>query len=111
MLAPMLRPVVIAVALLAGAGCRDEALEQMRALKLEVCACKDVACGEAAMKKIPQGNVPSDHRTQAVARQLLDCMAKLYAKDQPVTDPDAEAEPAGSATTPGSADPASARTP
>lgn len=99
----MLRFVVIAVALL---GCGDKQLETLEAIRDEVCACKTPACGEAAMKKVPQDKLESNRKMQRVANEMLDCMAKLYVQDRPSTDPDAE-EP----TSPGSADPASAEMP
>ena len=46
----MLRAAVIAIAL---CGCRDKQVDAVRAVRDEVCACRDVACGEAAMKKVP----------------------------------------------------------
>ena len=110
----MVRFVVLAVAVLVGA-CGDKQLESLEAIKGEVCACKTPACGEAAMKKIPQGEIKSTHKMQKVASAIHDCMAKLYDAQRPSTDPDSEVpeptETSGSATSPGSADPASPKTP
>ncbi len=103
----MFRFFVIAVALV---GCQDEQLTQVESIRDEVCACKTVACGEAAMKRVPQDKIKSTHKMQTVANAMLDCMARLYDETRPTTDPDAEpaaAEP----TSPGSAAPASAKTP
>jgi hypothetical protein len=86
----MLRALVIAAALAAGA-CRDARLAELATLRDEVCACKTVACGEEAMKRVPQEEIRSDHRAQKIARSMLDCLAKLYVSDRPSTDPDAEA--------------------
>lgn len=99
----MPRALVIAAALaLAGAACRDARLEELRSIRDEVCACKTVACGEAAMKRVPQDEVRSDHRAQKLAREMIDCLAKLYAGDRPSTDPDAEGpEPGAEAAEPG----------
>lgn len=77
---------MIAVALL---GCRDGKLEELRSLKSEVCKCDTVQCGEEAMKRVPK--YEANHRTQAIANEMIACMAKLYLKDRPSTDPDAEA--------------------
>ena len=103
---------VIAIAL---GGCRDHELEQVKTIRDEVCKCKTVDCGEAAMKKLPQHDVKAGAKAQSYANEMLTCMAKLYLKDRPSTDPDAPApEPhAGSSepTARGSSDPASARTP
>ncbi|HEU0033684.1 MAG TPA: hypothetical protein VFQ53_23820 [Kofleriaceae bacterium] len=98
---------LLAIAFMA-LGCRNKAIDQLEDIKREVCACKDVACGEAAMKKVPQPQerVEQSPKSQQLAREMIDCMAKLYLAERPSTDPD-EAAP----TSPGSADPASARTP
>ncbi|HEY5934158.1 MAG TPA: hypothetical protein VIU61_05985 [Kofleriaceae bacterium] len=94
-----MRCLVIAIAL---AGCRDPELVKLEETRAEVCACKTVACGDAAMKKVPQESAHSNHRTQQLARDMLDCLHKLYLQNQPGTepevDPETEAEPAGSAS-------------
>lgn len=90
MLSWMLRAFVIAVALAAGA-CGDPRLAELASIRDEVCACKTVACGEEAMKRVPQDDVRSDHVAQRIARSMMDCLAKLYVSDRPSTDPDAEA--------------------
>jgi hypothetical protein len=82
---------VIAVAL--GLGCRDQTLEQLQAIQHEVCACKTTICGEAALKKVPQQDVRPTRESQAAARKMTECMAKLYLADRPSTDPDSEATP------------------
>lgn len=92
----MSRALVIAAALAAlgagalGAGCRDARLAKLREIRDEVCACKAPACGEAAMKRVPQEKVESDHMAQKIANEMLECLAKLYIADRPSTDPDAE---------------------
>lgn len=88
------------------AACHDRAVERLTAIKAEVCACKAASCAEQAMKQVPQATIKSTHRTQAIARDMLDCLAKLHAAERPSTDPDAEdpaAEPPAAeppATTP-----------
>jgi hypothetical protein len=104
-LGSMHRALVIAVAL-AGGGCRDKELERLDDIRAEVCECKTVSCGEAAMKKIPQQEIKSNRRSQEIAKKMMDCMARLYLSDRPSTNPDAET-PAGSVD-PGAANPGSA---
>ncbi len=101
----MSRVLVIAAAL-ALAACRDARLEQLQAIRDEVCACKTAACGEETMKRVPKprDGASSDHRTQKIARSMMECLAKLYASEQPSTDPDAEAPEPG-ATDPATPDP------
>lgn len=75
---------------LGGAACGDPRLEELAAIRAQVCACKTAACGEEAMKRMPQEGVRTDHRAQQIAKAMMDCLAKLYVADRPSTDPDAE---------------------
>jgi len=77
------------------AACHDRAVERLTAIKAEVCACKTAGCAEQAMKRVPEGTIQSTHRTQAIARDMLDCLAKLNTAERPATDPDAEDSAAG----------------
>jgi hypothetical protein len=72
------------------AACNDRAVERLTAIKAEVCACKTASCAEQAMKQVPQDTIKSTHRMQAIARDMLDCLAKLHEAERPTTDPDAE---------------------
>jgi hypothetical protein len=74
---------LVVLALLGAAGCEDKELTQLERVKQQVCACKDVACAEAAMKGVPAGDVHPNHRQQGVARDMLDCLAKLYDDAKP----------------------------
>jgi hypothetical protein len=91
----MRRALVIIVAVAWVGGCGDEQLERIESIKDEVCECKTVACGEAAMKRVTEKEIASNRKTQRVARGMMDCMKRLYDNDRPTTDPDVEA-PAGS---------------
>jgi len=86
--------------------CVDHDAERLIEIKTKVCACKTASCAEQEMKLVPERAIKSTHRTQEIARELLDCVAKLRADERPTTDPDApdEDEPAGD--TAGSAPPA-----
>jgi hypothetical protein len=72
------------------AACADPAIERLATIQKEVCACKTASCAEQAMTHVPQGTIKSTPRTQAIAREMRDCLAKLQAAERPVTDPDAE---------------------
>jgi hypothetical protein len=93
------RWLVICVAL--AAGCRDPELTQLEQIKSEVCACKTASCGEEALKRVPQNEVASTHRSQTIAREMIDCLAKLYEAERPTNDPDAPA-PGPASAAPGS---------
>ncbi len=83
---------VIFVALVVPA-CKDHELVKLKDVRDEVCACKAVPCAEAALKKVPPKDVKSTPKSQAVAREMLNCIAELYAADQPSTDPDEPTDP------------------
>lgn len=78
---------VILVALAVPA-CKDHELAKLKDVRNEVCACKAVLCAEAALKKVPAKDVKSTPKSQAVAREMLNCLAELYAAERPSTDPD-----------------------
>jgi hypothetical protein len=80
-----MRLLVIWVALFA---CGDHEAAQLEHIKREVCACKTVACAATAMKALPQTDVVAGHRAQGIARDMLECVAKLNAAERPSTDPD-----------------------
>ncbi len=93
----------VAVALFA---CHDDQAGRLAKVKDKVCACKTAACGEAALKDVPQKDIVSNHRTQLIAREMLECLAKLYDAERAPA-----AEDAGDASDPGTAAPASPGTP
>lgn len=76
---------VISVAL---GGCRDRKAARLETIKEAVCACKTSSCAELALKDIPKDDTPPSRRSQQLAREMLDCLAKLYAAERPSTDPD-----------------------
>jgi hypothetical protein len=79
--------------------CTNHGATSLKEIKEQVCACKTASCAEQAIKRIPQDTIKSTHRTQMIARDMLDCLAKRQAAERPITDPDAEP---GSADEPGS---------
>lgn len=90
---------------LAVAGCRSHEIVALQEVQEAVCACKDSACAEKAMADLPKADQKSTPRTQELARQILDCVAKIYedekAKklapdDQPITPPSDPSAAAGS---------------
>ena len=72
------------------AACNDHGAASLTKIKAAVCACKTASCAEQAMKLVPQEAIESTHRTQGIARDMLECLAKLQANELPITDPDAE---------------------
>lgn len=100
-----------ALVLVALLGCGDKQLENLEQIRDEVCACKTSACAQAAMKRVPQDKLKAGPKMQRVAAAMMDCVAKINETDRPSTDTDADVPAPGSATSPGSADPASAGTP
>ena len=82
----MYRLLVISIAL--AIGCRDEGLTRLDDLRTTVCKCKTAECADAALKLVPETKVKSNPRSQKIAREILDCTAKIYAKTRPTTGPD-----------------------
>jgi hypothetical protein len=82
--------ICVALAAVGAAGCEDKGVAHMTLLKNAVCACKTTACAEAQLKG-GADHVESNHRTQALAQQMVECLAKLYDDERPSTDPDTEA--------------------
>jgi hypothetical protein len=93
---------VISVAL--WGGCGDQEVARLTEVMNAVCACKTPSCAESALKQVPQTEIKSSRHAQRIARDMLDCLSKLYDAERPSTDPDAPISPE---TSP----PASARTP
>lgn len=82
-------------------------MERLTDIKRVVCACKDTRCADQAMSEVPKASIQRTPRTQAIARDIVDCRARLEAAERPSTDPDAETGDDGSAAPAGSApDPA-----
>jgi hypothetical protein len=88
----VVRCFVICVALTAGCGRRGETkLEHVRDA---VCRCQTASCADDAMKAMPQDEIVSTPRTQKIAREMLDCLSRLYEDGRPTTDPDAPTQQA-----------------
>lgn len=69
----------LAVLVAVGAGCRDEELDRFEALRAEICRCKTPSCGEETMKKVEQLELEASPRSRRIAREMMDCLAELYA--------------------------------
>ena len=81
----MLARIAILVTLIA---CNDHGVERLTEIKVKVCACKTASCAEQELKRVPESPIKSTHRTQDIARDLLDCVARLQDAERPTTDPD-----------------------
>jgi len=98
---------VIAIAL---CGCRDPELQKLRDVRDRVCKCETAECADRALGELDPHAERAGHRAQAVANEMMICLAKLYAHGRPITDIDVP-EPAPDVTSPGSSEPASGGTP
>jgi len=83
----VVRRFVICVAL-TGA-CNDHGESELARIRDAVCACKTPSCADDALKAVPQQDMPSTPRTQKIAREMLDCVARLHEEGRPTADPDA----------------------
>ena len=70
------------------AACGDSQEAKLEKVRDAVCACTSAGCAEKAMKDVPQKEIASNRRTQKLARDMLECLAKLYDQQRPATDPD-----------------------
>ena len=86
--APVLSRIAILVTLIA---CGEHDTERMTAIKSKVCACKTASCAEQEMKVVPEQQIKSTPRIQGLARDMMDCVARLQEAERPSTDPDEEA--------------------
>jgi len=73
----------IVVTLGAVLGCNDHGAQRLTAIKTKVCACKTASCAEQEIDRVPKDEIDSNHRTQTIAREMLDCAAKLQAAERP----------------------------
>jgi hypothetical protein len=87
------RSLIFALVVASGACADHEAVELSR-VRARVCACRDVKCAEAALADVPRADKEPSFREQSIARDMLECYAKLTEAQRPSTDPDA---PSGSA--------------
>jgi hypothetical protein len=72
------------------AACRNPEVDHLTAIRDKVCACKTPACAEQELKAVPDRPIKSTRLTQTIARDMLDCMARLQNAERPDSDPDAE---------------------
>ena len=74
-----MRALVICVALL---GCRDREAAELDRIGDEVCNCQTSECAQKALAEVPQQDTHSSPKTQALARRMLDCIAKIRDKEE-----------------------------
>jgi hypothetical protein len=91
----MLRNVIAIVVSGALAGCRDPSLDELKAVKVEVCACKDVECADAAKKKTPQ-RVAVTPAHSRIAQEMLECYARIAAREVAAPDEGGSGSASGS---------------
>lgn len=72
------------------AACNESDADRLHAIRDQMCACKTASCAEQAMSHVPKHTIPSTPRIRAIAREMVECMARLQSAERPSTDPDAE---------------------
>jgi hypothetical protein len=80
--------------LVALGACKDQKIEQLDAVRRAVCACKDAACADRALTQVPSATIEATQRARVIAKDIMDCRAKLEAAERPTSDPDAEGDSA-----------------
>src|SRR3954470_16578649 len=63
--------------LVALAACTDQDAVRLAKIKEAVCACETTACTDLELAAIPQDAIKSNHRTQKIAREMMDCIADV----------------------------------
>jgi hypothetical protein len=69
--------VFAAVICVASLGCRDPEVAELERISTEVCACSSSKCAQHAMEQVSTTDQRSTPRTQALARRMLDCLARI----------------------------------
>jgi hypothetical protein len=78
------------VILALGAGCKDDAIAALESTRNRVCECKDATCVNAAMSAMKDHPTKHQRKAEAVAREIMDCVARVYQEtDAPMDLPDA----------------------
>jgi hypothetical protein len=70
--------VKLVVLLLLAAGCKDEAISALESTRDKVCACKTAACVDTAMNALVDRPTDKQHRAESIARDITDCVARIY---------------------------------
>lgn len=78
---PSIRASLVGLGLVGG--CADPRLDRMTEVRSTVCACKDAACVEAALARMPAKSPRDEQRAQQVAREILACVAQVGATPAP----------------------------
>lgn len=86
------RALLVILALGAGSGCKDDAIAALESTRNRVCECKDATCVNAAMDAMQDHPTKHQRKAEAVAREIMDCVARVYQQtDAAIDSPDAEA--------------------
>jgi hypothetical protein len=86
---------VLAIAVVA---CDDHGAKRLQAVRDTVCACTTARYADEALASVAQWKIESNPRTQQIARDMMDCLKKIYANDRPQPGDDREAGEPGSAS-------------
>ena len=90
------RALLVVLALGVGAGCKDEAVAALEKTRNRVCECRDATCVNAAMEAMKDHPTNHQRKAEAVAREIMDCVARVYQQTDAGTDvPDAEPSAGG----------------
>jgi hypothetical protein len=73
-----MRAVRAALAIAFLAGCKDEAIDALETTRDKVCACDGAACVNAALDALADKPTKHQRKAEAIARQITDCVARIY---------------------------------
>lgn len=98
-MSPRLGVRALATVIALAGGCRDVDVDRMDGLARKACACKTAACADAVVHEVGAAPVAATRKTEALAKELLDCVARRHEEELPPDD----ASAAATAAAPGSA--------
>ena len=75
------------LALVTQCACHDPDVDQLAAIKDQVCGCHTSACADQAMRELTKHPVASNRKTQKLAREMLACVARAHDEDRPDDEP------------------------
>jgi hypothetical protein len=98
---PARAALVVTAAIIPGAGgCRDASIASLEATRDRVCECKDADCVDAAMEQLQDLPTKKPRKAEAIAREITDCVARIYQETDARAEDDTDPTPRDAATAP-----------
>jgi hypothetical protein len=94
-----MRFAIAAALIVLAAACKDDAIVALESTRERVCSCTDATCVNAAMDAMRDHPTKDPRRAEAIAREITDCVARIYKQSDaaPPPPPESDAAPAPAA--------------